>query len=653
MRKIPTTRTCLLADWLIVASLTLAVFIQRYYVLSSDPLLAWPISDGIAHPNRYSSQDILVQAGIGGNFLLYKLLSLLPILRDNFPLRDFLIYLPIYFFTLLAWLKVFREIGTSQLIAATALVVLVCSDSKLSLNWAHVVPAYFISATSVQFLQVLGLLWFLKNRRNLALAITAATGYFHPASALTFGAVYSAIIAYDSIRNRSWKELVSVLLFACIFLPNALLIILNNQGASFVHEDYFRLFETYQPQAYLGDHFRFGYAYTLALIVLLYSYHARGDTLLVHKRELFLFIGVGLLGCAAWLINLYFIQNLQFIQTFFVMRIFSLIHPLVVVLTVTTAASLFCVASSYRDRILLLLLGLTPMLFSSVIALIIVSACAAYLIGIRWWPYLLGALAVAYLGAHALMDDTDVGLRTFVKSAVFYSRDDNSFNGFQVSILALSLVLSLQYKSPKPLLVDKSKSILYFCIVILCCASYLKGLSAWARLKQADFGLSVMFNFNPSDYWGVRQSDSAYAELLDWARQSPDQLFSVPPYDDRFLSFRFLSGKGVFIFHRDIAQLMYSPSYYIEAVHRLVEIAGDSRYLPKAFMNGEVRRSNGEYEANCRKLLASNMYDAVIFERTRLCHAQCAYQRPAFQNDVYVVFRTSESQLGKAIATER
>jgi hypothetical protein len=638
--KISVQRTSLLADWLLVATLTLAVFIQRYYVLSSDPLLAWPITDSIAHPNRYSPQDILIQAGTSGNFLLYKLLGFLPVLNGNFPLRDFLIYLPIYFLTLLAWVKVFREIGATQLIVAIALLVLVCSDDKLSLNWAHVAPAYFISATSVQFLQVLGLLWFLKNQRVLALGITAATGYLHPASALTFGAVYCAIIAYDAMRNRSWKELAPVILFACIFLPNALLIASNSQGAFLANKDYFLLFESYQPQAYLEDHFRFGYAYTLALIAFLYRCHTDTNTWLIHKRELFLFIGIGLLGCAVWLINLYFVRNLQFIQTFFLMRMFSLIHPLVVVLTVATAASLYSAANSYRDRALLLLLALTPMLFSPAIALIIVSACVAYTMGKSWWPYLFGMLALAYLGALALaLDVSPTNLRGFVVGAVLSFRADNSFNGFQVGVLALAMALTFLY-TPKPLPGGQPKSILLFCVAILFVATLLGGRHAWIRLKQSDFRLSAVFNFNPEDYWGVRQSDRAYAELLDWARLSPDRLFSVPPYDDRFLSFRFLSGKGVFIFHRDIAQLMYSPDYYIKAVQRLVEVGGNAPYLPKAFMNGEMRRDNGKYEENCRKLLVNNKYDAVIFERARLSLVQCEYQTPVFQNDVYVVFRT-------------
>ena len=182
----------------------------------------------------------------------------------------------------------------------------------------------------------------------------------------------------------------------------------------------------------------------------------------------------------------------------------------------------------------------------------------------------------------------------------------------------------------------------YHLLIIFFCAMAVVFLRpTYIRMKQADFKFSGIFNFNPHDYWGVRSNDAAYAELLDWARQSPYKLFSVPPYNDRFLSFRYLSGKGVYIFHRDIAQLMYSPTYYLKGIHRITDVAGNAPDLPKSFMNGEVVRTNGQYEANCLKLMASSQFDAIIFERKRLAFDDCRNASPVFQNDTYVVFRTA------------
>ncbi len=139
----------------------------------------------------------------------------------------------------------------------------------------------------------------------------------------------------------------------------------------------------------------------------------------------------------------------------------------------------------------------------------------------------------------------------------------------------------------------------------------------------------------------MRSSDGQYAGLLEWVRQSPDRIYSVPPYDDRFLSFRYLSGKGVFIFHRDIAQLMYSPDSYLAGVRRLREVAGDAPDLPKAFMNGEVKRHNGDYEQRCGELMRSERFEAIVFERSRLTSPECLSQPYAFRNGRYIVFRTT------------
>lgn len=630
----------LIIDWLTLACITAVVFLQRYYVLSSDPLLAWPITDSIAHPERYSSEDILIQAGVSGNFLLYHLLAYVPLLKENFPLRDFLLYVPIYFFTLLAWWKVFTELGASRAVATMSILLLVCSDDKLALNWAHVVPAYFISATSVQFLQIFGLLWFLKSRRNLALSVTALSGYFHPATALSFGVVYCVIICYDAIRNRSWSNLSPVLLFTIIFVPNVLVIVLNSQGSFAVSEAYFEMFERYQPQAFLGDHFRMGYAYTLAVIAFVYRYHTTTGAGFHHKREIFLFIAIGLAGCVMWLANLYSVRNLQFIQTFFLMRMFSLIHPLLVFLIVATAVSLYASSKSFLSRAIVAFFLLSPLIyFSPPVALIIVASCAAYAFGKSWWPHLFGILIALYLGTVVILHNVPMAeTRGYIVNA---RRVGNEFNWFQAGVLLTSVAMILRSTLLRERPTALTKGGYHLPIIFFCAMAVVFLRPTYIRMKQADFKFSAIFNFNHHDYWGVRSSAPAYAELLDWVRQSPDKLFSVPPYDDRFLSFRYLSGKGVYIFHRDIAQLMYSPTYYVKGIHRLTDVAGNAPYLPKSFMNGEVIRTNGQYEANCRKLMASGQFDAIIFERKRLASAECLNASPVFQNDTYVVFRTA------------
>jgi hypothetical protein len=642
------------SDWLMLIIITLCVFLQRYYVLSSDPLLAWPITDSIAHPGRYPLQDILIQAGTTGNFVLYKLLAYLPFFRENFPLRDLLIYLPIYFLTLLAWWKVFMALGATRLIATISILLLVISDGKLSLNWAHVVPAYFISATSVHFMQVFAFLWFLKNQRNLALFVTAASGYFHPASALSLGAVYIAMMSLDAIRYRSWSSLKPALVFTITFAPTVLMILLNNQGSLVATKEYFEMFERYQPQAYLADHFKFGYAYTLVLIAFFYRYHKSENTPLNQKSTLFFFILVALVGCIIWLFNLYLIGNLQLIHTFFIGRLFSLIHPLLVFLTVSTAAFLYGSSKSHLERVLVVLFALTPMWFSPSVALIIVLCLAAYALGKTWWPTLLGTFSVIYLAIDLISEKIPLReIPQYFSNAVMHPVTSTSFIWFQIIVLFITIPLILLSNSSNSKPVATFKSAHSLMLILFCATSITFMRPAIERLKQAEFNIFVVFDFHPENYWGVRSDDLQYAELLDWVHDSSDQLYSVPPYDDRFLSFRYLSGKGTYIFHRDIAQLMYSPNFYLSAIHRLKEVAGDSPELPKAFMNGEVERHNGEYENNCRGLMVSDRFDAIIFERKRLKLPECLKAQPVFQNDTYLVLRTSEIRLNKTRASNQ
>lgn len=619
---------------------------QRYSVLSSDPLLAWPITDSIAHPEKYAPEDLLVTAGKTGNFFLYQLLAQLSILQHNYPLRDFLIYLPLLFLLLVAWWKVFVELGGTRWVATLSVMVVLFSDDKLALNWAHVVPPYFISSSSVQFAQVLGLLWFLRKRKVLALCVTAATGYLHPASAMSFGAVYAVLLCWDAYKYRDWRELVPILLFAAILLPAALLIASNSQGAFAVSDEYFKAFQRYQPQAYLGDHFRMGYAYTLAVIAFLYFYLKRTANVIRHRDELILFVGVGLALSAAWLINLYLTKNVQIIHTFFPMRLFTLIKPLLVYLILMSALSLYESATSMHDRAIVLLFAMTPLVFSPSVSLVIVVVYAAYAAGNRWWPALLVLLIAFFLAMLVGIHETSlreslIYLRNFGKR-----RAGNEFNLFQLVVLLgfVFFVARVTWITRHVTAISLRWRHVLVAVLVGYVASHSLN-SIHGKYRQGSIVWPTFLNFDPREYWGIRKNDSAYAELLDWVRGSSYKLYSIPPYNDRFLSFRYLTGKGVYIFHRDIAQLMYSPSYYVTGVNRLVELGGSAPHLPKAFMDGEITRDNGTYETQCRKLISAGKFDAVVLERRRLGNGDCPEGSAEFENDAYVVFRTTTHQV--------
>jgi hypothetical protein len=141
-------------------------------------------------------------------------------------------------------------------------------------------------------------------------------------------------------------------------------------------------------------------------------------------------------------------------------------------------------------------------------------------------------------------------------------------------------------------------------------------------------------NFHPEDYWGVRTGDPFYAELLDWVRGSSLKLFVIPPYDDRFMNFRYLTGKGIFGQQWDIPQLAYSPKYYSIGYERLLQLGLDTG-------NHVQFRWNWNYETRCKELVENVQADAIIFEKQRMKSADCSTEQPLFDNEMFVAYRTS------------
>lgn len=631
------------ADWALFVLITAAVFLHRYYVLNHDPLLAWPVTDAIAHPDRYSPDDLLVTAGVAGNFVLYKLLGLLPF--DNYPLRDFLLWFPIYVLTMAAWWKVFVELGASRLIANLSVLMLAFSDSKLAINWAHVAWHVFISATSVHFIQVFALVWFLRGRRSLALGVTAATGILHPASALSLGLVYSAIISYQALVARAWRSTIPMGVFALVYAPIALMIALNSQIVLKPPPGYFGIFEQYQPHVYLSDHFRLGYVYTAIALLFIYQHYSRAE--LRHRQELFLFIGATLVLSVVWLANVYLEGNLQFIHTYFTMRLFALVHPLIVFLIVNAAASLYTASPSRGGRVMAVLAAITPLFFSPPIAAAILVVWLAQVRGYPYWLHLLVGFVVLY-GGYVFVNEGGV-----LQFALRYIENEgpgqvsNEFNWIQITILLAAVIVMVRTRVPSPSPVGPADGARPLLLIVLCAVAFLAGRTIYWRLEGGGFQLSRVFEFRADRYWGVRNDDGDYADLVDWVKQSPYRLYAIPPYDDRFMTFRYFSGHGVYVFHRDIGQLMYAPTFYVEAVDRLIGLGGSDPRFPKAIMYGLWPVTNGTYEQNCEAVLASQKYDAVIFQKKRLKRLAkspaCFSATPVYENKGYVVYRTGRA----------
>lgn len=631
---------------LILAGLCLVYYLPHQKVLAVDSLLAWPITDSMMHPDRYGSEDLIVRAGVTGNFLLYKLLAYIPFLQDNLPLRDMLIYLPIFFLYLVAWYDLFFTICEDQLLSFISVLFLLFSDAKLGLNWSNAPIPYLLSVTSVHFLQVFSISLFLKGSRNCALAIIALTGYLHPATSVVFGFVLSLLLIKDAVCEKNIKDLSSIIIFVVLYLPNALLIAKNAQGALHVSDNYFQIFSVFQYQVFLGDHFREGYAYTLALISLLLVAIRNGLISTRHDRFLIPFILFSLMGSALWLLNAYTFKNLQVIHTYFIMRIFYLLKPLVILLTLILYRNI-SESRPLIDRLVLLLLPVSLICLSPASSLIIV-------IGITCYPNGRNVAIIVTLIASLILVlfilNFGVTLDQVYNYLVLFPRTNNLVIFESILLFGyLTLVLPLVTKQTTggretavgPVIRGDGITTQLLVIILLVFGKI--PFKAYALIEDVMNGTGPGVSLSRSTSYGLSRRNPDYHALITWAGRAHGKTFVVPPYDLEFASFRYLSGNGVYIHQYDINQLMYSPKYYQLGYERLLALGLD----PKS---GSKYRWRWGYNQLPLKALADLKADYVVFCRPAPPEVESAVIPAVFKNARYIVY--SLVDIAAAVNTE-
>jgi hypothetical protein len=316
---------------LIFVSIVLSViyFLLNAHPFNNDSLLAWPISESILNPSIYSGFDLVIEAGKKTNFLMYRLLTLFPWAQDNLPLRDTVIYFPIFCLFSFVWGYFFFQVSKDIKIAVLALAVFLFSDNKLGLHWSYSPLPFLISYTSVHFLQVTAFLLLFKKRYKSSFGGLGLTSFFHPATSLSYFLTFSLI---HLLRERKIKQtIIDTAIFVPLFLINYFFLIGKSASGTFQAE-HWKIYELFQFHTYIGDHFHEGYLYFFAVLGLIYSLKR------YYPEDFFnfskLFLGVSLAYCCLWLINIYFVKNMQFMYFYFPMRIFYLIKPLAIFSTV-------------------------------------------------------------------------------------------------------------------------------------------------------------------------------------------------------------------------------------------------------------------------------------------------------------------------------
>ncbi len=637
----------------------MVIFYMQVPVFNGDSLLAWPITDSLMHPDRYSPNDLIVAGGSAGGFLFYQMMAYLPFLQDNLPLRDFIIYIPVFALTLVAWRRVFVILGADRWIALGSIFICLFSDGKLGLNWSNSFFPWLVSYTSVYFIQVYCLGLFLSRKHTLALALTASTGYFHPATALSFASVYAVLLIIDSIQTRRVKPLLPLIVFAVVYAPVVYMIVSRVQGITGITDLYYKIYRIFQNHAFLEYHFREGYAYTIALTIFLYRYFSFHHIELRHRREVFLIIGAGLLGSVLWLINLYIIMNVQINLLYFITRIFYFIKPILIFLTVTAAYTLYSASDKWTDHFAALLLMLTPLgFFSPTFALIVVVSCATIATNKSWWIGSLLSLSLVFFVFIMVFNH-----ESFIYTISYFimDRGGNEVIPFQIVVLLLFCSFALKASwwetSPVTNFVKGRSELAFFAVPIIAVlivftvparivVPVCENLHIPAKMVAAIDRICLSHypnkDFNKDEYWGLRKSDPDYAALIDWSRSSAGHLFVVPPYDDRFTSFRYLTGKGVYALFHDINQLAYSPYYYYMGYNRLIQLGLRTDNLPKY-------RWRWDYEVQWARLISSTSADFIIFEKQNfekqnLGQSWCDEVHPVFENSTFLVFRGAQAE---------
>lgn len=297
--------------------------IFKYSPLNGDSLLAWPISLKIFDPKLFNPNDLLLNAAESTPFIFYKILGGIPIFQDNYPLRDVLIYFPLIFLQALGWFLVFNLLTKNSYISMMSLIVLFFSDSKLGLHWSYTPFPGLVSYSAIHFMHIFSLYFYLKEKIMFSGALLGIASFIHPATSLGYFIVGVCGYSY----KKRWRELsLFMSLFLVFFLPNYFL---NLQGVSYSIDKnkFFEIYEMFQYHAYVKDHLQEGYIFFLMSLVLIST---QSKSILEEFNKLKLLLVFSLIGCVAWLLNLYWTKILSIVYFYFPMRIFYLIKPLII-----------------------------------------------------------------------------------------------------------------------------------------------------------------------------------------------------------------------------------------------------------------------------------------------------------------------------------
>lgn len=611
-------------DFLIIFIFTALFFLFRYKIINGDSLLAWPITESFTNKDLYPLDDLIIKSGKEGIFHFYKLLHNISFFKDNYPLRDFLIYLPIFFIYSCLWFLIFVKICENRELSLLALAFFLFSDKKLGLNWSNSPMPILVSLSSVHWLQVLSLYLFLQKRYKTSLFLLALTGYFHPGSSISYFLVLTSILIYKAYREKNLKILTSIIIYLITSSINFYLIVKNSESYKILPPEYFQIFNIFQYHAFLDDHFKEGYIYTFVLILMIVLYWRGSKKRPNYSSVLFLFLIFSLLWGIAWFLNLYLFKNTTFLHTLYITRIFYLLKPLIILFFVLT---LYDIVEKKKqvDYLILALLSLaTILLFSPIVSTILLLSFVSYLYDKR-----LGFFILFLCITTTFLVFWQIDSKNF-KLLILKNYSYNKLIPLEILMGLLTCFFLRKIGQIEKLKITKKTphSFLIAAWLSVFLIFFVSDRSIQKIKIIAKNGIFSELNFE--NYFGIRDVSPEFAMLLDWVSNFNGKMFIVPPAEYEFLSLRYFTKNGIFISEFDINQLMYSPKYYLEGFKRL-------NFLGLKVL-GRHKTSYKSYGSLSLDVISKVGADYVIFNKSNVNFVYKAVQ-PVYENNKYIVYK--------------
>lgn len=503
------SRTGLIA---VVASL---LYTFSYYPTPNpfDEFLALPIAHAIADPGLYSPNDLLTTSGARAPFLLYHAAAWLYRAGIDVDLAWYCALVVSLAATFSGIYYLSRGL-VGRIPAAAATLLIACSAPQIgTLNWSWLPQRSFVSATLAFPLIFFALGLAVRQRHAAGLTLAALAGWIHPGLGLIASLSCLVLMVFDapreSLRARALRAVPALGIMAggwCYVRSSVPANFSADAMTAAAFDAQFRLFAWH---AFVGDHWRDGYAFVAAQLALVAFALVRLGA--APKRSALLLL-VTLYGLAiAWLAFVY-IGGSPMVTLTFLVRATALAKPICWALVAGWALS---VLQQSHDRELTV-----------------------------------ARLAIALLSVAALVPQAPWATPFLVVGGALLARLDLR------RPRGVAAASSIDAAAERRTVLRLSAALLVAAVLMLT-----RDFHGWIPARPTRIWRRLHFSRPAGELVGVER----------WARaESPrGALFLVPPGDDRFVAFRLRAERGIYAHEADVNQLAYDLTAYPLARQRL------------------------------------------------------------------------------------